>query len=76
MRVTSTADVHIQAPRSADGETRVELLSGVREGETVPFTIEVTCALLGAAGTRVERTVEVRLEAPVGSMNRARPAGG
>jgi peroxiredoxin len=79
VRVTSTADVHIEASRhvgsgTGGDETRVELLSAVREGDTVGFEIEVACALRDAAGERVERTVALHLDVPVGAMNRARPA--
>jgi peroxiredoxin len=80
VRVTTAADVHIEAPRAGlvDGETRIELLSAVRAAEAdeaVAFDIELTCALRGPDGARAERTIELRLEVPVGAMNRARPAG-
>ena len=80
VRVTSSADVRIEAPRypggTTGGEARLEVLSAVREGGNVGFEIQVDCVLRDPAGTRVEPTVDLRLEVPVGAMNLARRAGG
>jgi peroxiredoxin len=73
--VTSTADVEIGPPRyiaaEHDAETRIEVLSALREGDPVAFEFEVACALSDAAGTRQEQTFALHLEVPVGEMNRA-----
>ena len=79
LRATSTADVEIGVPRYAGSgsgmETRIEVLSAVREGDSVTFDIDLACVLRDPAGGRLKRTVEVHLDVPVGEMNRARPAG-
>ncbi|MSP21467.1 MAG: redoxin domain-containing protein [Dehalococcoidia bacterium] len=78
VRVTSTAEVQIKAPRyhAGSGEVRVELLSGLRGGESVHLDVTVSCVLRNSEGASIERTVEVRLDVLVGTMNSARPAGG
>jgi peroxiredoxin len=66
-------EIEVRATRYDSGanEARVELLSEARDVESVPLDIDVTCALRSPDGERVERSLSVRMQLPVGDLNRA-----